>query len=64
MDEIATSIMNWETIEDAALYFKGQEREPTLVNKYELHSLEKLRKKLGCTSDALVQKIIETNESK
>lgn len=58
MKEIATKVMDWQTVEEATAYFKGQEQtELGLLNRYELISLENLQTRLGCTKGELSEKI-------
>lgn len=54
MEEIATQVMDWKSIEDAAAYFQGQgQKEIGLLNKFEFTSMECLQDRLGCSKGEL-----------
>lgn len=58
MKETATSVMEWETPEEAAAYFVGQgQKEIGFLNKFEFMSLEKLQGRLGCSKGELSAEI-------
>lgn len=54
MEEIMLEFTEWNSVEEAAEYFKSQEIDSIgLVNKFEMHSLIALEKKLGMSPEEL-----------